>query len=257
MFSGHGLESWLGGIGPRQEFVEAALRMAIDDAGDDVRQVAVGLDADKLTGFDERSDDGPMLGAAVRAGEECIFAIESERADGTLDRIGIDLDTSVFEEEAEPGPAREGIADRLGELGFLADERELFAEPWLERLDERSGAFLTDGAALVGRAAMDLGLDPIERRDPCQGFGCDRRRPALGEFVERASDVAPAEGDLLGFLRRQLKLILRQALRAAPKAMTVPAGPITRRPSTPGSPPPLSWRRPRVRHAPRHPRSPA
>src|SRR5215469_5086619 len=75
MFSGHVSERGCGGIGPGQEFVEAALRMAVDDAGDDVGEVGVRIDADKLAGFDQRSDHGPVLGTAVGTGEESVLAI--------------------------------------------------------------------------------------------------------------------------------------------------------------------------------------
>ena len=40
--------------------------MAVDDPGDDVGEVGAGFDAGELTGLDQRSDDGPMFGAAVR-----------------------------------------------------------------------------------------------------------------------------------------------------------------------------------------------
>ena len=55
--------------------------MSADDPGDDVGEIGVRLDAVELGGFDERGDDGPMLGAAVGAGEEGILAIERDRAD--------------------------------------------------------------------------------------------------------------------------------------------------------------------------------
>ena len=81
MFSGHGLEVGSGGIGPGQELVDAAVGVAVDDAGDDVGEVGVRLDADELAGLDQRGDDRPVLGAAVGAGEERILAVEGERAD--------------------------------------------------------------------------------------------------------------------------------------------------------------------------------
>jgi hypothetical protein len=64
-------------IGPRgEEFVEAALRVAVDDAADDVGQVVVGLDVDELAGLDQGSDDGPTFGTT---GEEGILAIQDQR----------------------------------------------------------------------------------------------------------------------------------------------------------------------------------
>jgi hypothetical protein len=60
---------WHCGIDPGQEIVEAALGMAVDDAGNDVGEVTVRLDPEELACFDQRGDHRPMLGTAVRAGE--------------------------------------------------------------------------------------------------------------------------------------------------------------------------------------------
>jgi hypothetical protein len=68
--------------------------MAIDDAGDDVGEVAVGLDVD------QRGDDGPMFGTAVRAGEQGVLAGQGKRPDGALDDVVVDLDAAVVEEQA-------------------------------------------------------------------------------------------------------------------------------------------------------------
>src|SRR2546429_9711089 len=106
------------------------------------------------------------------------------------------FDPAVFEKEAKASPARQRVADRLGELGFLADQRQLLAQPRVECFDQRAAAFLADGAALVGGTAADVGLDPVEGGDARQRLGRDRRRPALGECVERAADMAPAEGEV-------------------------------------------------------------
>ena len=40
MFSGHGPQGGHGRVGPREEFVEAAVRVTRDDAGNDVGKVA-------------------------------------------------------------------------------------------------------------------------------------------------------------------------------------------------------------------------
>ena len=137
MFSGHGLEIGRGRIAPGQELTEAAVWVSGDDALDHVGQVAVRLDAGELAGLDQGCDHGPVLGAAVVAGEEGVIAGERDRADGALDHVGVDLDATVVEEQAEPGPAGERVADRLGELALLADEGELLAQPGFEEFDER------------------------------------------------------------------------------------------------------------------------
>ena len=92
---------------------------------DDVGKIAVGLDGDQLAGLDEGGDHGPMLGADVGAGEQSILAGQGERPDGAFDDVVVDLDAAIVEEQAQALPARQRVADRLGELGLLADELEL------------------------------------------------------------------------------------------------------------------------------------
>ena len=151
------------------------MRVAVDDAGDDVGEIAVRLDADQLAGLDERGDHGPMLGTAVGAGEQGILAVEGQRTDGALDDVVVDLDAAVVEEQAKALPARQRVADRLGELGLLADELELRAQPRLERVDQRPAALLASRAALLGGATADLVLDAVQRGDARQRLAGDRR----------------------------------------------------------------------------------
>src|SRR5690348_16452664 len=65
----------------------------------------------------------------------------------------------------------------------------------------RPGLLLSDGAALLGRPATDLGLDRTELGDPGECLGGDRRRATRSDLVERPAHMAPAEGrlDLAGF----------------------------------------------------------
>jgi hypothetical protein len=77
--SGHGLEFADADVGPGQEFVDLAVRMAVDDPGEHISKIAERLDVVELAGFNERRDDGPVLGTAVRAGEECVLAVERDR----------------------------------------------------------------------------------------------------------------------------------------------------------------------------------
>lgn len=52
MFSGHGCGFWH--VGPRQEFVDVAIGMAVDDHGDDVSQIELGIDVAEFDGVDGR-----------------------------------------------------------------------------------------------------------------------------------------------------------------------------------------------------------
>src|SRR5687768_12688048 len=124
-----------------------------------------------------------MLSAAIRAGEQRILAVQGQRADRTFNHIGIDLNPAVVEEQGQARPAGQRVTDRLGELALLADKSELLAQPRLKSLDERPAAVLAHSATLLGRAAADLALDPVEGRDAGERFRRDRRRSA-GEFIE-------------------------------------------------------------------------
>jgi hypothetical protein len=62
-----------GGVDPGQEAVQAALRVASDNAIDHVGQIGLRLDADQLAGLNQRRHHRPVRGSAVRACEESIF----------------------------------------------------------------------------------------------------------------------------------------------------------------------------------------
>ena len=128
--------------------------MVVDDLGDDVGQIGVWFNADEFAGLDQRRYDGPMLAAAVGAGEEMIFAPERDRPDCAFDDIGVDLDAAVVEEAGDALPAQERVADGLGELGLLADEAELLAQPGLgprqELVDLAVGMAVDDPGEHIG-----------------------------------------------------------------------------------------------------------
>ena len=77
-------------VGPGQQLIEAIEGMARDNAGEDVGEKSLRIDAVEFAGLDQRSEVGPMLAAAVGADKERVLAIERDRPDGTLDGIGID-----------------------------------------------------------------------------------------------------------------------------------------------------------------------
>src|SRR5258706_849808 len=123
--------------------------MPVDEPGDDIGQVVLRLDTDEVAGLDQRSDDGPVLTATVGAGKESILSVQCDRPNGALHHVGIDLDTTVADEERKAVPTRERIADRLGQLGLLADQGELGAKPGFKIIEDWPAAVLADGMPLL------------------------------------------------------------------------------------------------------------
>ena len=54
----------VGGLeGPRQKLVEFRVEVAVDDLCDDAGEIGVRFDLAQFAGFDQGSDDRPMLGS--------------------------------------------------------------------------------------------------------------------------------------------------------------------------------------------------
>ena len=65
LFSGHGFEIGLGGVGPWEKVVDDAIGMAVDDLAEHVGEIGVWIDAAELTILDQRGDDCPVLAASI------------------------------------------------------------------------------------------------------------------------------------------------------------------------------------------------
>src|SRR5437764_2469043 len=64
---------------PRHELVDVGLRPAVDEAGQEIGEVALRIHAVELAGFDQGRDGRPVLTTLVAAGEQCVFAREGHR----------------------------------------------------------------------------------------------------------------------------------------------------------------------------------
>ena len=67
---------WPASIGPcpRQELVETVIRPQIDEAGENIGEVGLRVDALELARFNQRSDASPVFGSVVVAGEESVLS---------------------------------------------------------------------------------------------------------------------------------------------------------------------------------------
>src|SRR5271166_2678149 len=96
--------------------------------------------------------------------------------------------SSVVEEAGEGSPARQHVADRLGDFALGRQSPRLLAHVGLERDDQGLRAFLTNRAPLVGRLAVDGALDGEQFVDAPHNLGGDWR---LAEPC-KAEEVPPA-----------------------------------------------------------------
>ena len=140
-----------GGPGPWQELVEAIVRPEINQAGEAIGEPGLGIDIAQFGCFNERGEDGPILGTVIMTREQSILARQSLRAHGTLDDVGVEFDAAIVEDAGEAVPVPEAIADDLGRIRPTRKPRELMLEEDLQRVDERTrsclsalGAYVTD-----------------------------------------------------------------------------------------------------------------
>src|SRR5439155_27091682 len=129
--------------------------------GQYVGDIGLRVDAVQLAGLDQRGQAGPVLGTGVVAGEECIFAIESNRSHRTLDRVGVDLDPAVLEKAFKPVPVIEAVADGAGNRRFGGGALELRLQPALQLDDQRLAFRLTHRSPLGRGARADYRLELI------------------------------------------------------------------------------------------------
>src|SRR3954467_10391205 len=122
------------------------------------------------------------------------------RASGRIDRSTVLESISIrpSSRKRQRPSQRASVADRLGKLALLADERQLGAQPGFERGDDGTRSLLANGATFLGEALADVLLDSIEQRDALQRFVSDRRGFGDGAVVETAAHMRPAacEADL-------------------------------------------------------------
>lgn len=84
--------------------------MPVEHALQYVGEIGIGLDIVELGGFDEGANDRPAAAATIAAGKQVVLATECNGTDGPLDRVRVELDTTIGEEAGQSGPTRQRIA---------------------------------------------------------------------------------------------------------------------------------------------------
>lgn len=98
--------------------------MAVGVGDEGSGEPVVRVDAGELAVLDEGGEHRPVVAAFVCPGNECVFAVRSDRPDRSLEGVCVELDAAIVEEMGEPVPAAKSVADCLGQLAFGADLSE-------------------------------------------------------------------------------------------------------------------------------------
>jgi hypothetical protein len=148
--------------------------MAVGHALEHVPEIGVRLDRIQPRNAYQRADYGSAPAAAVGAGEQVVLLPERNRPDGTLHRVGVDLDPAVVEEAAERRQAAESSADGLGHPAALGNAAEVGFKPGLHHLDQGARGRCSHLPPGFGRLAADARLNGVELGDPAQSLAGDR-----------------------------------------------------------------------------------
>lgn len=98
-----------------------ALLVAVDDGSECGGQISQRIDAIEFARFDQGGDDGTVLSSRIMTRKECVLTIEGNRADGPLDTIVVDLDTTVGKDELQAIPVFGDVSQCLAERGLRCD----------------------------------------------------------------------------------------------------------------------------------------
>ena len=131
--------------------------------------------------------------AIVGAGERPIASADGDTAQRSLRGVVAETDPAVVEEAGESGPALKQVIDGVRRLRLRRQPRALGAQPGFEVFDQRAGSLVADGAALLGRAAVDLAPARADHRGWVLGTRAPRflrtRRTAEGTDRHRGGQA--------------------------------------------------------------------
>ena len=90
---------------PWHEFIDTAVGPTVDDAGQHLGEVALGVDTVELAGLHQQGHGRPVGPAIVTGGEQGILPAKANGVDVALDSVGV-------EEAHEPAVVVQSVADR-------------------------------------------------------------------------------------------------------------------------------------------------
>src|SRR3984957_1902951 len=170
-----------------KQLADARLWPAMDDQLCHHVQIGARVDPVRDAGADEGEDRGRALAAEVAVGEEPVLSSEDQRPQLALDPVVGQLDPTVGQEENEPVPRAQEIADGVAERRLGRVDLVLFVEPGAQLLERGCAVLAPTAQPLVG-GLVEHGreaLDSEEAAEDAQGHEGERVAAA------RAGDKAP------------------------------------------------------------------
>jgi hypothetical protein len=102
------------------------------DAGEDVGEPSLWVDAVELGGADERVHDGRSLPSAVRSAEQPRLSTQGHAAQRPFSCVVGQADPAVVEKAGEGRPAAQHVVDGLGETMMARQQAALIRQPGVE-----------------------------------------------------------------------------------------------------------------------------
>ena len=159
---------------------------------EDVSEPRLRIDIVELGSLDQREDCSGAVTALVGAGEGPVMAAHDEGPDLPLGCVVGHAQPTVVEEARECHPSGEAVGDGLGDLALPGELGALFAQPSLQRDDERTALRAAHAQAFLQGDAIDLSLDREQGINALDRFDSDRRLVEPGELEEVAPRMCPA-----------------------------------------------------------------
>src|SRR3954447_16928281 len=182
---------------PGQQLVKSVDRRAPRDHPlEHIRQIGLWVEVVQLRRVDQARQDRPGPGSALTPGEECILTAKCNRPHGPFNRVRVHLDPPVRQEHGETGPVAEHVLDRLNQARSARKLGQGGHQPRFQRVYDRLGLGLPDGASLSGAAAPDPRLDRINLAQGGDDVACERGMGGLVDGNELATGMGQTEREL-------------------------------------------------------------
>jgi len=164
----------------------------VGDLGEDPCEPGLRVDAVELGGLNQGIGDCRGLADTLGADEEKILPAQGYTADRSFGRVIVQFQESVCQISAHFLHAAKGVADRLGEIGFVGNPVQLSVQPKLQIIEDQLGVSLAQrGPLFWGFPARRL-FDPVKKGDAFDRFFSNLQALRLEYVNELASHVRHA-----------------------------------------------------------------